>query len=327
MYDLVSIGESMLRLTPPKFERLRRMSSLDVHMCGSQQNIAANVARLGLKTAFLTKLPDSELGHYALDFCMSCGVDASHIKLVDDARMGLNFIEFGCTPRNSKAIYDRKGSAASTMMPSDFDFESILCNTRIAYTDGIMPGLSQNCLKTIMAYLQCAKAAGCKIAFDINYREHLWSVEVAKKVYEEILELVDILIVGKWHSKIIFGIEGTEEEVIKQFADKYSCSIVAMTLRNDVSVTNCDWNSLVCHEGAIIKGEPYTIDVVDRFGGGDAWCGGFLAALLREETVEEAVNLGNAACALHNTTPGDVAHFTYEEVKLFSKSSGYIIRR
>ena len=327
MYDLVTIGESMLRLTPPKFERLRRMSSLDIHMCGSQQNVAANAARLGLNTAFLTKLPNNELGHYALDFCMSCGVDASHIQLVDNTRMGVNFIEFGFTPRTSKAIYDRKDSAASTMKPNDFDFKNILNNTKIAYTDGIMPGLSKSCLETTMEYLHQAKDSGCKIAFDINYREHLWKPEQAKVVFEEIIGLVDILVVGKWHSNLIFGVDGTEEDVIERFADKYGCNIVGITLRSDVDVTHCDWNSLVCHKGQVIKGKPYKIDVVDRFGGGDAWCGGFLAGLLKEDNIEDAVNIGNATCALHNTTPGDVAHFTYDEVKSFSKNNNYIIRR
>ena len=109
MYDVVTVGEGMLRLSPPRYERIRRARTLDVHMCGSQGNVACNIARLGLKTAFVTKLPDNALGLLAKDHYLSCGVDASHIKLVPGARLGVNFIEFGATPRASAVVYDRKG--------------------------------------------------------------------------------------------------------------------------------------------------------------------------------------------------------------------------
>ena len=140
MYDVVTVGEGMLRLSPPRYERIRRMRTLDVHMCGSQGNVACNIARLGLKTAFVTKLPDNALGLLAKDHYMSCGVDASHIQLIPGARLGVNFIEFGATPRASAVVYDRKGSAASTIAPGDFDWDEILNGTRLAYTDGIFPG-------------------------------------------------------------------------------------------------------------------------------------------------------------------------------------------
>ena len=126
MYDVVTVGEGMLRLSPPRYERIRRARTLDVHICGSQGNVASNLARLGLKTAFVTKLPDNALGLLANDHYMSCGVDTSHIKFVPGSRLGVNYIEFGATPRASAVVYDRKDSAASTIAPGDFDWDKIL---------------------------------------------------------------------------------------------------------------------------------------------------------------------------------------------------------
>src|SRR5450432_36280 len=147
-FDLVSLGEVMLRMSPPRYERLRRARSLDVQVAGAQLNVAANLARLGKRTAFVSKLPDNELGMLARDMCQSYGVDMSHVPLVPNTRMGVNYLEFTATPRVGVTIFDRQGSAASTMQPTDFAWADILTGARAAYTDGIMPGLSDGCRAT-----------------------------------------------------------------------------------------------------------------------------------------------------------------------------------
>ena len=110
MYDVVTVGEGMLRLSPPHYERIRRAKTFDVHACGSQGNVACNIAILGLKTAFVTKVPNNALGLFMKDHYMRCGVDTSHIKLIDGSRLGINFVEFGATPRSSMVVYDRSSS-------------------------------------------------------------------------------------------------------------------------------------------------------------------------------------------------------------------------
>ena len=221
MYDVVTVGEGMLRLSPPRYERIRRARTLDVHMCGSQGNVASNIARLGLKTAFVTKLPDNALGLLANDHYMSCGVDTSHIKFIPGSRLGVNYIEFGATPRASAVVYDRKDSAASTIAPGDFDWDEILQGTRLAYTDGIFPGLSPSCRQAAVEFVAAAKRNGCLVGFDVNYREHLWPPEEAKAVMSEIIKNVDILITTQWDSEIVFGYRGSYEEIIRQFHDGF----------------------------------------------------------------------------------------------------------
>ena len=327
MYDVVTLGESMLRLSPPGHGRIRRMRTLDVHMCGSQQNVAANLARLGLKTAFLTKLPNNALGHFARDFSMSCGVDASHIKMIDDSRIGVNFIEFGATPRASSVVYDRRNSAASTITPEDFDWDSLLKNTKLAYTDGILPGLSDNCSDAALAFFDAAKKAGCITAFDVNYREHLWPPARARQVQAEIIKNTDILVTTQWDSETVFGYKGSYEEITKQFYDEFGCKIVAITLREVYDVLRGGWSTLVLHEGKTIRGKKYDMDVIDRFGGGDSWCSGFLFGYLTNGDVQFAADFGDALCALHHTIPGDVAQLTVEEVENIMDAADYRVKR
>lgn len=315
MLDVVTVGEGMLRLSPPRYERIRRARTLDVHVCGSQGNVASNIARMGLKTAFATKVPDNDLGLLMKDHYMSCGVDPSLIKMVKDSRLGVNFIEFGATPRPSKVVYDRKNSAASTISVGDFDWNNILKDVKLAYTDGIFPGLSKNCRDAAVDFIASAKKNNCLIGFDVNYREHLWSPQEAKKTQSEILKNVDVLITTQWDSEIVFGYKGSYEDIIKRFHDDFGCKIVAITLREVYDVQRGAWNTMVYTDGKVLHGKKYECDQIDRFGGGDSWGSGFLYAYLTTKDPQYSMNFGNALCALHHTVPGDVAHLTLEEVK------------
>ena len=322
MFDVVTVGEGMLRLSPPRYERIRRAHTLDLHVCGSQGNVASNIARLGLKTAFATKVPNNALGLLMKDHYMSCGVDASLIKMIDDSRLGVNYIEFGATPRASAVVYDRKYSAASTIAPGDFNWDAILKGCKLAYTDGIFPGLSKSCTESAMDFIAAAKRQGCLVGFDVNYREHLWSPEEARRVQSEIIKNVDILITTQWDSEIVFGYKGSYEEIIKQFHEEFGCKIVAITLREVYDVLRGAWNTMVYTDGQVLHGQKYDIDVIDRFGAGDSWGSGFLYAYLNTGDPQYAMNFGNAMCALHHTIPGDVAQLTAEEVESLMKKSG-----
>jgi 2-dehydro-3-deoxygluconokinase len=313
MYDLISLGEVMLRMSPPRYERLRRTRTLDVHVAGAQLNVAANVARLGKRTAFISKLPDNELGLLAYDACMSYGIDMSHVQLVSGARMGVNFLEFTATPRAPVAIFDRKGSAASTITPDDFDWEALTRSTRIAHTDGIFPGLSAGCREATTAYLHAAKVAGRITSFDVNYREHLWTVDTARECWETLLPLVDIVVTNRSVSEDVFGFGGTDEEIMRQYHERFGCQLVTMTSRELMGVERGAWSSIALYEGQVVVGRRYEFDVIDRYGTGDAFFAGLLYGYL-ESDVQFALNFANAACALAHTIEGDVMHLTPAEI-------------
>ena len=313
-YDLVSIGEVMLRLAPPRYERLRRARSLDVTVAGSQLNVAANLARLGWSTAFLSRLPANELGILARDTCESYGVDMAQVGMVPGTRMGINYLEHTVAPRVSTVVYDRAGSAASTMGPDDYDWAAIVRDTRAAYTDGIMPGLSEGCRQAALSFLRAARDEGCLTAFDVNYREHLWTEERAREVWSELLTLVDVVVTNRSVSEAVFGYRGTDEEIMRRYAEDFGSRVVVFTTREMFGILRGAWNSQALHEGEVLVGRRFEFDIVDRVGTGDAFMAGFVYGYM-EQGVQYGLDFGNALCAIAHTLEGDVAQVSAAEVQ------------
>jgi 2-dehydro-3-deoxygluconokinase len=258
----------------------------------------------------LTKLPKNDLGMLVEDHFRACGVDSSEFQFVETGRMGLNFVEFGAAPRPSKSIYDRRQSAASTIGPEDFAWSELLSGARLAYTDGILPALSESCRQAALEFITTARRCGCRVAFDMNYREHLWSIEESRRVMSELLPMVDVLVANPR----VFAWEDEEERVLQKFHDEFGCRTVALTKRQELGVLRCRCSSIVLHERQIFRGREFEIEVIDRFGAGDAWMAGFLFGLLERNSPESAMGLADAMCALQQTMPGDVAYLTLAEV-------------
>ncbi len=142
MYDLVSFGETMLRLSPPDYRRIEHAYSYDANAGGAEMSVACNVSRLGLKTAWVSRLTDNSMGHFIRNKAREQGVDTSHIIWTKEGRVGIYFVEFGANPRPSRVIYDRSHSAMSMIKPGEVDWAGILKGVKWFYTTGITPALS-----------------------------------------------------------------------------------------------------------------------------------------------------------------------------------------
>jgi 2-dehydro-3-deoxygluconokinase len=314
LYDLVSLGEPLLRLTPPEGEPLRRAASLSLHVVGSQLNVAANLAGLGRRTMFLSKVPDTALGLLALDACRGFGVDVSQVRTVPGGKMGVTWVELSAAPRVPLAVFDRAGSAASTIDESSFSWGPILSEAAYACTDGIFPGLSPGCARAAEAFLTTARASGCVTCFDVNYRAHLWAQEEARACLRRLLPHVDILATNADVSSSVFGFTGSEEQVMERYATEFGCRVVCLTRREMMGLHRGAWSSKARVDGRVAEGCRQEFEIVDRYGTGDAWFAGFLYAWDGRD-VARALSFGNALCALAHTQRGDVVHVTAAEVE------------
>jgi len=325
--DLISLGEMMLRLSPPKYERLRRATALELRACGAQFNITANLAALGKKTRLLTKLPDNELGWLALSLGDSYGVDMSQVKL-EGTKIGMVFVEFSVAPRRLAHIYDRTGSAASRTTAEDFDWPRLLEGARLAYLDGIFPALNPSCRQAAQAYLRAAKEAGCTLCFDVNYRESLWTPGEALAFYRQILPQVEILVTNRSVSENVFDYQGNDEQLLSAYRDKFGCSIVCLTYREMDGLQRGSWRSLGLQGDRVYSGRRFEFEVVDQFGSGDAFFAGVLYGLLEKDDLQYALDFGDALCALAHTTEGDVATVSPQEVEaLLAEGYNLVTRR
>ena len=316
-YDLVSIGEPLLRFTPPKGIPLEASSNIYLTIAGSQFNVAANLSILGWDTAFLTKIPSGPLGEFVLNSGKTFGVEMSEIKVVEGGKMGITFVEHPVNPRQPQIVYDRSGSAASTITLNDFDWGSILKDVRYAYSDGIFPGLSSSCLEASEIFFKNAKTCECKNVFDINYREHLWAPKKARHAFSNLLKQIDILITNRNVSETVFGYNGEDIDILKHYADEFGCRLICMTYREMNGSSFGKWRATALSDGDFLESNLHKFEVVDRYGTGDAWTAGLLFGL--KSGPLNAINTGGALSAMAHTIKGDVTQIKPTQLEEFLK--------
>jgi len=328
MYDVVTFGEAMVRLSPPHFQKLEQSRSLDLNVGGAELNVAVGVTRLGMKSAWVSKLPKNGLGYLIRDRAQEFGVDCSHIVWSDQGRAGLYFLELGASPRASSVLYDRSSSAISMIRRGEVDWTKIFAGSQHFHVSGITPALSASAAEVTGEALKAAKKAGCTISYDLNYRKKLWTPADAKKIQEPMMADVDILITTEEDTNVVFGIKEKDYEAAAQkLAQTFKFKIVAITLREDLSVWRNNWTAIAYQDGKIYRDRKYEVEIVDRVGAGDSFTAGFLHGWLKEKDVQKGVQYGNAFAALKHTFPGDFNCSTLEEVEAQLKGAGLRISR
>ncbi len=353
-YDLVSLGEIMLRLDPGE-GRIRTGRRFQAWEGGGEYNVARGLRRcFGLRSAVVTAFADNEVGRLIEDFILQGGVDTRFVQwkpydgIGRSVRNGLNFTERGFGIRGAKGVPDRGHSAASQMTPGDVDWEEIFgrCGTRWFHTGGIFAALSPTTASLILEALQAAKRHGVVVSYDLNYRPSLWKsiggLEKAREVNRAIAPYVDVMIGNEedFTACLGFEVEGVGEHVtgieaenfkrmIARAVDAYpNFQVVATTLREVHSATLNDWGALCWYEGRIHEAiHRPRLEILDRVGGGDSFASGLIYGFLTSGDPDKAVNYGAAHGALAMTTPGDTSMATLAEVeKLMAGASARVDR-
>ena len=314
-YDVLTFGESMMRLTPPGFLRIEQTQSFDIWVGGTESNTAVGLARLGMKAAWLSRLPRSPLGRYISNRIAQYGVDVSQVVWADDERLGIYFHEKAQAPRASEIIYDRRDSAISRMKPGDLPdglFEAGA--SQLLHATGITLAISDSARDTVLEAQRRAKAAGWRLSFDTNYRGKLWSGAEAAAGCDPALALADVIFCPLGDYQVMYGPAGAEE-ALEALAARYGDTLIVMTMGVDGALARTTAGETL-RQPAILAGE------VGRIGGGDAFAAGFLYAWLRQDDVAEALKWGVAMSALKYTIPGDLPLVDREEVAALAAGAG-----
>jgi len=316
MFDVVTFGETMIRLNPPGFQRLEHAGSLEVQVGGSESNTAVALARLGRRVAWWSRLPRTPLGRRIESEVRRWGVDTSHV-IWDEHRAGVYFVEFGVAPRPHEITYDRADSAASHISPPDVN-EAMLRTARHLHVTGITAALSLSCADAIRAAAESARKAGLTVSLDVNFRRKLWTAESARVTLESILPHVNLLITPAADSAEVFCTEGEADDVAAALNEKYGVPNVVVTVGQSGAV-------------ALAAGEFFTAAAleageVDRVGAGDAFDAGVIDGFLGGD-IERGLRFGCAMAALKRTIPGDMLIATREEIGAAAAGAATGIRR
>jgi 2-dehydro-3-deoxygluconokinase len=303
MHDLVAIGEVMLRLSIPSPERIETARQLDVQVGGAEANVAAACARLGLRTAWISAVPGNAWGNRIRRELSAHGVDCTHVVILDDARIGVYFLEFGAPPRPIRVLYDRRDSAFSRLVPEAIDWEPVR-RARLVHLTGITPALGPAPRRVVERALGEAAA----VSFDLNYRATLWSAAEARAFVEVALPVARHVFMGEAEARTVLGLTGPAESVVEALA--------RLAPRATIALLQGSEGSTVLAEGRLWRPtRAHTVQVIDPVGAGDAYAAGFLWAILQGRSLQAAVDAGAAVAALKCSTWGDVALIDARDVE------------
>jgi 2-dehydro-3-deoxygluconokinase len=299
-YDLVTLGETMIRLTPPGQQVIEQATSFDLHVGGSESNVAVGVARLGLRAAWVSRLTDNPLGRRIASDLRAQAVDVSHVTWTDEDRVGVYYLEDGPPPRGSRVIYDRRGSAMSQMQPDDLPVALFAPGTaRLLHISGITPALSETAAQTTLKAAQRAKAAGWLISFDLNYRASLWTHEQAAAGCEPLMQLADILILPLRDSIALFGVPTEPDDAAAFLRERFSHRLLVITLGAEGALA-------FAPDGTRAHQPVFAAQGGGRVGGGDAFDAGLLYGWLTFNDLAVALRWGAACAAYKHSLPGDM---------------------
>ncbi len=307
MPDFITIGESMVYLSPDQSGSLKHADRFKKGLAGAESNVAIGLSKLGCSVGWISKLGKDPFGEYIIKEIRGEGVDTSKVKITTNKHTGVLFKEFN--PDGSTNVYYYRKDSAAHYLKFDFMDLDYLKSAKVIFFSGIILALSEQNRLFARKLLTFCKENNILVAFDPNIRLKLWSIEEARKEILEILPYIDIFTPGLEEAQMLFGLD-TPKEIIDFCLSKGIQTVVLKSGESDTIVANKE----EVHNVPIFKVKK----VVDTVGAGDAFVAGFLRTLIKGDGLAEAARVGNAMGAMAVQVQGDMEGLpTLEELELF----------
>ena len=285
--ELLAIGETMAMVTPTSPERLVDAVDFHVDAGGAESNVAAHVAGLGHRSAWFSRLGDDPLGRRVARQLAARGVDVSSVVFDPDHPTGVYFKDPGHGVR-----YYRAGSAASTLSTADLDTLD-LSGVRVVHVSGITAAISATAAAFLDGVIERARAAGVLVSFDVNHRPALWDAGEAAHRLEALARRADLVFVGRDEAETLWTT--TDAAAVRA---RFGGVAELVVKDGDVGAT-------AFAQGETVFEPALRVEVVEAIGAGDAFAGGYLAALLDGAPLAERLRAGHARAALTLQTTSD----------------------
>jgi len=342
MTRVITLGEVMLRLKSPGFERMFQSPMLEATFGGAEANVAASLAQFGVDARFVSAIPANNIGDACVGALRAFGVDTSMVRRQGE-RLGVYFLENGANQRPSRVTYDRAGSSISTAKASDFDWNAVFEGADWFHISGVTPAISATAAELSIAAAEAARSKGLKVSCDYNYRKNLW--RYGKKAPDVMKELVACAHVGIANEEDCQKALGIEADVDVQNAElgneKYQALAErvldafpnlerqVITLRESHSADRNGWSAVLHNRREFRSSRHYEItDIVDRVGAGDSFAAGLIYGLRAYGDDQRALEFATAASCLKHSILGDINRVGVSEVEalMAGDSSGRVQR-
>lgn len=327
MSKVITFGEIMMRLNPPGYQRFLQADTFEATYAGGEANVAVSLANYGNDAAFVSKVPEHEIGQNAVNALRRYGVDTSMV-LRGGPRLGIYYCEKGASQRGSKVIYDRANSSIALARRDEFDWDAIFEGADWFHFTGITPALGGELPEICLDACKAAKAKGITVSCDLNYRGKLWTREKAGEVMSGLMPYVDVCIANEEDAKDVFGIAAENTDinsgkldregyisVARQLTERFHFKAVAITLRGSISASDNNWSGMLFRDGQASFARNYLIHLVDRVGGGDSFGGGLIHAMRKwPDNPQNIIEFAVAASCLKQATEFDFNLASEKEV-------------
>jgi 2-dehydro-3-deoxygluconokinase len=320
-FDFLTLGETLLRMSPPGMQRIDQARLFDIGIGGSELNVACVLARLGRRAAWVSRLPEGPLGRIVDGEARRHGVDTSFVRWIPEARLGLMFFEAGPAPRNARVIYDRKHSAAAELGFEDAPWDALIAASARVHLSGITPALGPSCRALVAHVAQAGAAAGKAVSYDLNYRATLLEPAEARAMLATVAPHLELFVVAERDARDVLGFAQEGEQLAEAIAARYGVPLVALT-----RPPGSEPGDLLLARGLFRYAPRYPVEIIDRIGAGDSFVAGLIHGLL-DGDLDFAIRLAAYAGAVALATPGDINYFGPEDLAAFhSDTTGKLLR-
>ncbi len=345
----ITVGEIMLRLTPPDYAKIRMANEFEVSYGGSEANIALALANLGIDSTFFSVVPNNSLGKSAVRTLRSNDVHCTPVILstpeeTPTHRLGTYYLETGFGIRPSKVTYDRKHSAITEYDFSKVDLHALLAGFDWLHLSGITPALSTSCAQLVLDCLKTGRELGMTISFDGNFRSALWTWEEARDFCTQCLPYVDVLLgiepyhlwkdeedhsKGDWKDGVPLQPSYEQQaDVFEAFVARYpNLKCIARHVRYAHSGSENSLKAFMWYEGHTFESRLFTFNILDRVGGGDAFASGLIYAMMHHYRPMDMLNFAVASSVIKHTIHGDANITDDAETILNLMNTNYDIKR
>lgn len=291
--DVVTLGETMALFKADTPGPLAHVPGLSLGIGGAESNVAVALQRLGTSVTWLGRVGADSLGDLVVRELRAEGITVAAIR--DDAAPTGLMIKERRTADAVKVWYYRSGSAGSRLHPDDVP-SGLIARARLLHVTGITPALSGSAAAATHQAIDCARAAGVLVSFDLNYRAALWSREAAGREFRQIVAKADIVFAGDDEAAIAVGDAPGPGELAGRIAALGPTQVILKR-----GAQGC----LALIDGKVYAREAVPVRVVDTVGAGDAFVGGYLSEMLRGSDIDQRLLTANQVGAFACLVPGD----------------------